>query len=70
MLDSAGALQFAGWTETEARRRVVALLRCGWRADHLAAMFGCDLASIDRLSGACDQPTAERPAAMTEEVAL
>ena len=66
MLDSAGALQFAGWTEEEARRRIASLLRCGWTARQLAVMFGVDLEEIHGLSGERDHPIAE-PGAMTEE---
>jgi hypothetical protein len=44
------ALTFAGWDESEARRRIATLLRCGWSARQLALTFGVDVSEIDRLT--------------------
>jgi hypothetical protein len=49
--NSAVAMTFAGWSETEARQRIARLLATGWRAPQLALMFGVDLEEIDRLVG-------------------
>jgi Trp operon repressor len=66
---SDAALAFAGWPQFEAQKRIATLLRCGWSARELAAMFGTTVAEIDRLTGDVDQPVSARPRTI-EEMAI
>ncbi len=48
--NSAAALTFAGWSESEARERIARLLASGWSAKQLALTFGVRVEEIDPLT--------------------
>jgi hypothetical protein len=66
--DSHAAMSFAGWDESEARRRIATLLRSGWSVRQLALTFGVAIEEIDRLTGETDPPASVSPLTTIAEV--